>query len=388
MYRVGVGEEIVETSGDQDFGFGHGPVMSKFHAHSMLDGLHDPETSLDAQLQSSARLVRHAKCDQRAPRGHPIGWVSGCRSRDRTHVHFGDGTRRLVGYARRQPTGAPNMDRVLIDDLRVLTVIGALAHEREAAQPLRVDLSIGLDLRDAGRSDELDDTVNYGLVAECIVDLANESKHVLLERLATDIADRVLGFDRVEEVDVTVTKLRPPVPTPVGTTAVRLVRTRGDVRLPPLRLHEAIVALGSNLGDREGFLRLAVRELGTITAMSQVFETEPIGGPDDQGAYLNMVVKVETSLDPFAFIRRCQRIEAGAQRQRVVYWGPRTLDVDLLFFDDIRIDSEDLTVPHPRINERRFVLTPLSEVAPGRCPDGWDDTLPPDVVVPRGPLIV
>ena len=105
------------------------------------------------------------------------------------------------------------MDRVLIDDLRVLTVIGALAHEREAAQPLRVDLSIGLDLHDAGRSDELDDTVSYGLVAECIADLANESKHVLLERLATDIADRVLGFDRVEEVDVTVTKLRPPIPT-------------------------------------------------------------------------------------------------------------------------------------------------------------------------------
>lgn len=278
------------------------------------------------------------------------------------------------------------MDRVLIDDLRVLTVIGALAHEREAAQPLRVDLSIGLDLRDAGRSDELDDTVDYGLVAECITRLANESKHVLLERLATDIADSVLGFDRVEEVDVTVTKLRPPVPTLVGTTAVRLVRTRGDVRVPSLRSHEAVVALGSNLGDREGFLRLAVRELGTITAKSQVFETEPIGGPDDQGAYLNMVVKVETSLDPFAFIRRCQRIEAGAQRQRVVHWGPRTLDVDLLFFDDIRIDSEDLTVPHPRINERRFVLTPLSEVAPERCPEGWNDTLPPDEVVPCGPL--
>lgn len=278
------------------------------------------------------------------------------------------------------------MDRILIDDLRVLALIGALPHEREAKQPLRVDISIGVDLRDAGRSDELDDTVHYGLVAERVVELAEESKHILLERLAADIADTVLAFDRVEEVDVTVTKLRPPVPTPLQTTAVRMVRTRAEAQAPPLRRHEAIVALGSNLGDREGFLRHAVHELGNVTAVSQVFETEPIGGPDAQGAYLNMVVKVETSLDPYAFIRRCQRIEASALRQRIVHWGPRTLDVDLLFFDDVQIVSEELTVPHPRIFERRFVLTPLSEVAPERCPADWDATLPPSVVMPRGPL--
>jgi dihydroneopterin aldolase/2-amino-4-hydroxy-6-hydroxymethyldihydropteridine diphosphokinase len=278
------------------------------------------------------------------------------------------------------------MDRILIDDLRLLCVIGALPHEREAEQPLRVDLSIGADLRDAGTSDELDDTVNYGLVAERVVELATSSKHILLERLATDITDLVLGFDRVDEVEVTLTKLRPPVPTPLGTTAVRISRTRAETDVPPLRRHEAIVALGSNLGDREDFLRQAIGELGNVVSMSQVFETEPIGGPDAQGAYLNMVAKVETSLDPFAFLRRCQRIEAGALRQRTVRWGPRTLDVDVLFFDDIEIESEELTVPHPRIGERRFVLVPLSEVAPERCPDGWDERLPPDAVEPRGPL--
>ncbi len=278
------------------------------------------------------------------------------------------------------------MDRILIDDLRLLCVIGALPHEREAEQPLRVDLSIGADLRDAGTSDELDDTVNYGLVAEQVVELASSSKHVLLERLATDIADLVLGFDRVDEVDVTLTKLRPPVPTPLGTTAVRIQRTRAESEVPPLRRHEAIVALGSNLGDREDYLREAIHGLGNVVAMSQVFETEPIGGPDAQDAYLNMVVKVETSLDPFAFLRRCQRIEAGALRQRVVRWGPRTLDVDVLFFDDVSMSSEELTIPHPRIAERRFVLAPLSEIAPDRCPPDWDETLPADVVEPRGPL--
>ena len=117
-----------------------------------------------------------------------------------------------------------------------------------------------------------------------------------------------------------------------------------------------------------------------------MYETAPVGGPENQGAYLNMVVAVETSLDPFAMLRRCQRIESLALRQRVVHWGPRTLDVDLLFFDDITITSPELTIPHPRYGERRFVLTPLTEVAPELCPENWQATLPPDDITPLGPL--
>ena len=149
--------------------------------------------------------------------------------------------------------------------------------------------------------------------------------------------------------------------------------------------HIAIVALGSNLGDREQYLRLAVSQLGEIVKMSQVFETDPMG-PEGQDAYLNMVVVVRTSLDPYGFLRHCQRIESEAMRQRLVHWGPRTLDVDVLFFDDLTIDDPELTVPHPGITERRFVLAPLSEVAPNRCPPAWEEHLPPSGVYPRGPL--
>lgn len=279
-----------------------------------------------------------------------------------------------------------SLDRILVDDLRVMCVIGALPHEREAAQPLRVDIAVGVDLHDAGRSDELDDTVHYGRVAEQVAAMAAESKFVLLERFAAEVADIVLAFDRVEQVDVTVTKLRPPVATHIAATAVQLSRVRAEATSTPLRTHTAIVALGSNLGDRESFLRLAVAELGNVTAVSSVYETDPIGGPDAQGAYLNMVAVVDTPLDPFAFLRRCRRIEALALRQRVVRWGPRTLDVDVLFFDDMQIDSPELIVPHPRINERRFVLAPLAEVAPERTPPGWDADLPPATVTRRGPL--
>lgn len=153
-----------------------------------------------------------------------------------------------------------------------------------------------------------------------------------------------------------------------------------------LDAHVAIIALGSSLGDREGFLRLAVTSLPGVRAMSQVFETDPIGGPDGQDSYLNMVVLLETDLDPYALLRRCQGIEGEALRQRVIHWGPRTLDLDVLFYDDIRIDDPQLTIPHPRYAERRFVLAPLAEVAPERCPPDWDEVLPHDGVYPRGPL--
>jgi dihydroneopterin aldolase/2-amino-4-hydroxy-6-hydroxymethyldihydropteridine diphosphokinase len=278
------------------------------------------------------------------------------------------------------------MDRIEIKGLRVMTLVGVLTHEREAPQPLQVDLALDVDLADAGYSDELADTAHYGLVTERVAEVMRESKDLLLERLAHRIAEAALLVDRVEAVEVTLTKLRPPIPEDVEATAVTIRRDRGQMSVPARQRHTAVVALGSNIGDRAGFLRFAVRELGGILRQSRVYETEPVGGPDNQGAYLNMIVVVETPLDPFAFMRRCQRIEAMAGRQRIVHWGPRTLDVDLLFYDDANIRADELTVPHPRYAERRFVLHPLSEVEPQRCPEGWDDALPKGGIWALGPL--
>jgi len=277
-------------------------------------------------------------------------------------------------------------DQIRISELRAMAVVGALPHEREAAQPLRIDLVLDVDLHDSGRSDELDETVHYGLVAEQVSALVTESKDVLLERLATRIADEVLTFGRVEAVEVELTKLRPPIAVDAATTSVTIRRTVADRQLSPPTTHRAFIALGSNLGDRESYLRLALVGLSSIVAQSQVYETDPVGGPDDQGAYLNMVVELETTLDPFALLRRCQRIEGEAMRQRVVHWGPRTLDIDIVLYDDVVIESPELVVPHPRFAERRFVLTPLSEIAADRCPAGWDDVLEPAGVHPRGAL--
>ncbi|MEK7292900.1 MAG: dihydroneopterin aldolase [Actinomycetota bacterium] len=119
-------------------------------------------------------------------------------------------------------------DRIEIRGLLVTTVVGVLPHERTMAQPLRIDLDLFVDLRDAGRTDELTDTANYGTVAERVAEVVRASKDLLLERLADRVAQMVLRIDRVETVDVTVTKLRPPVPEQLESTAVRIRRHRGD----------------------------------------------------------------------------------------------------------------------------------------------------------------
>ena len=132
----------------------------------------------------------------------------------------------------------------------------------------------------------------------------------------------------------------------------------------------AYLGLGSNLGDRLAHLQLAVESLArvpgvSIVAVSNVYETAPVGGPP-QDPYLNAVVAIDTNLDPYELLRLGQEIEARAERERTERWGPRSLDVDVLLVGDARVESDDLTIPHPRMWERGFVLAPLRDVAPDR----------------------
>ena len=135
--------------------------------------------------------------------------------------------------------------------------------------------------------------------------------------------------------------------------------------------HRALLALGSNLGDRWANLCDAVAGLPDVVAVSEVYETAPVGGPD-QGPYLNCVVRLETELDARALLGAAREREQAAARRRGVRWGPRTLDVDVLWVDGQTVHEPDLEVPHPRMFERAFVLVPLRDVAPdlvGEVPD-------------------
>jgi dihydroneopterin aldolase / 2-amino-4-hydroxy-6-hydroxymethyldihydropteridine diphosphokinase len=129
---------------------------------------------------------------------------------------------------------------------------------------------------------------------------------------------------------------------------------------------EAIIALGSNLGDRAKNLKQslsALGEYGRVTAISSVYETKPMYN-EDQGWFLNAVVSLETELNPARLLEALQSIEKSMGRERGVRYGPRVIDLDIVFYDGLVVSEPGLEVPHPRLAERPFVLEPLREIRP------------------------
>lgn len=251
--------------------------------------------------------------------------------------------------------------------LRALGHHGALAGEQDRRQPFEIDLDVEVDMAPAARSDALADTVDYGAIARVAVGVIADERWRLLERLAQRVAEEVLAVDRrVAAVTVSVRKLRPPVPVDLASAGVRLT----------LRRRRAFLGLGANLGDREQALRAAVAALPDVVAVSPVYETEPVGGPADQPPYLNLVVGLLTALTPHELLARAQALEAAAGRDRSAEarHGPRLLDIDVLWVDGVTLDAPHLTVPHPRMWERRFVLAPLADLAPDLVPAGALET--------------
>lgn len=132
-------------------------------------------------------------------------------------------------------------------------------------------------------------------------------------------------------------------------------------------MNRAYLSLGSNMGDRMDLLQKAVRllhehEAVGVEAVSSIYETDPVG-LIDQPAFLNIVVEITTSLTPEGLLQICREIEESLDRVRVIRWGPRTIDLDILLYNHDNIETETLTVPHPRMQERAFVLVPLAEIA-------------------------
>jgi len=147
----------------------------------------------------------------------------------------------------------------------------------------------------------------------------------------------------------------------------------------------AFLGLGSNLGDRRRLLADAVATLDDRTGVSSLYETAPMGGPE-QPSFLNVVVELETTVGPYELLNRCQALERAAHRVRIERWGPRTLDVDVLLYGDLRLDDELLRIPHPRMWERRFVLQPLADLAPELLPAGVYAAVADQEIVDLGPF--
>ena len=132
-------------------------------------------------------------------------------------------------------------------------------------------------------------------------------------------------------------------------------------------MHEAIIAIGSNIGDRQQYIDSALEQIesraGHILAVADVIETKA-WGYTDQADFLNLAVKIETELSPHELLRALQGIEADLDRVRLVHWGPRTIDLDIIFYDDLVMEEEDLIIPHKLFDQRLFVLEPVCKIAP------------------------
>lgn len=252
-------------------------------------------------------------------------------------------------------------DYVRIEGVRALGTHGVLEFEHHRPQPFEIDVALRVDVSDAADTDDLTHTVDYAHVAQIAIQIV-EGPHVdLIETMASRIAETALAaFPRhVEDVQVTVHKPHAPVGLPFR-----------DVTVTVNRLDEraAVVALGANLGDSASTLAGAVRQLRelprtTVTAVSPLVETDPVGGPE-QPAYLNAVAVLHTTLRPTTLMRALLGIEARHGRVRDVRWGARTLDLDLIQYGDpsrgtdLTGDTEILILPHPRAHQRDFVLFP------------------------------
>lgn len=251
------------------------------------------------------------------------------------------------------------MDKIIIKNLEVYAYHGVLEEERRMGQKFFIDVETDIDLRNAGKTDMLDETINYAEVCRKISDYTKEHPRQLIEAAAEDIAYLVLkGYQRVKEISVTIKKPSAPVGLPLEYPAVSIIRRR----------HTAYIALGSNIGDKEKYLNDAVKTVNddencNVIAVSDFIITEPVGGVA-QDDFLNGCMAVETLYTPFELLRMLNEIEAAAGRKRLVHWGPRTLDLDIILYDEEIVNTNDLKIPHIEMRNRSFVLEPLAQIAP------------------------
>lgn len=235
---------------------------------------------------------------------------------------------------------------------------GCLDFEKADGQKFIVTLDLFVDRIEGCYSDELADTVNYADIYETAKKTVTEDKGNLIEALAQKISDAVLEADkRIGKVNVTVSKPQAPIKGIFETMEVTISRCRKEF---------VILSLGSNMGDREANILAAEEALRAIPGTSDfkyasIYETEPVG-LEEQPYFLNTCVGFYTDIDPFDLLDKIHVIENDLLRRREVHWGPRTIDIDIIFYGDKVIMKPELTIPHPRWFLRSFVTVPLREL--------------------------
>ncbi len=251
------------------------------------------------------------------------------------------------------------MDRITVEGIEIYAYHGVFDSEKREGQKFFLSITMETDLHPAATADDLTLSTHYGEVTNLCVETATKQSYDLIETVAEKCAEAVLlSFDRVRRVTVTVSKPNAPIAHPFQD--VRVEVTRG--------WHTVFLSYGSNLGDKRQYIRNGLDALRADAKIrflkdSGLFETEPYGGVE-QDDFLNGACKIETLYTPQELLAVLHGIEAAADRKREVHWGPRTLDLDILFYDDLVLDTEELTIPHPDLCNRAFVLAPMCRIAP------------------------
>ena len=230
------------------------------------------------------------------------------------------------------------LDKIEIKELEVFANHGVYPEENVLGQKFVISATLFTRTRLAGLTDELSASINYGEVSHMITDFTRKHTYKLLESLAENLAEMLLcSLSGLEKITLKIEKPWAPVGLPLKTVSVEI--TDNGIR-----------GLAETKGCR-------------IEAISDYLITEPYG-VTDQDEFLNGVLKMRTLLTPGELLVRLHQLEQEANRERIIHWGPRTLDLDILFYDQEIIDMPDLHIPHIDLHNRDFVLVPINQIAP------------------------
>lgn len=249
------------------------------------------------------------------------------------------------------------MDQIKIENLKVFAFHGVYSSEKDKGQNFYVNATLYTDFREAG--DDIEKSTDYGEVCNTIKETMTAKSYDLIETVAEQVAKSILiHFPRIESVDVEIRKPQAPVPMEFDSISVKV--NRGWA--------EAYLSYGSNLGDMEGnieeaLFKLCDRQDCKMIQNSSLISTKPYGNVE-QDDFLNGACLIKTLLSPQELLDVLHELENEAGRVRDVHWGPRTLDMDIIFYNDLVYESDDLIIPHVDIENREFVLRPMVEIAP------------------------
>lgn len=252
-------------------------------------------------------------------------------------------------------------DEIHIEELEVFANHGVFPEETRLGQKFLISLILYTDSRNAGKTDCLEKSVDYGEVSKFVTEYTKSNPCRLIEAAAEHLAEELLlRYELLKGVTLELKKPWAPVGLPLKTVSVKISRF----------WHTAYLGLGSNLGDKKGYLDNAVRALDEakgchVERVSSYQVTEPYGGVE-QDDFLNACLILKTLLTPEELLEKLHEIEQSAHRERIVHWGPRTLDLDILMYDDVVMETDELVIPHVEMHLRSFVLNPLREIAPNK----------------------